>query len=372
VKAVVLVGGEGTRLRPLTYTRPKQMLPVAEVTMIERVLGHLRKHGVAEAVLSLGYRPDAFRAAFPASEAAGVSLEYVVEPEPLDTAGAIAFAARRAGLGETFVALNGDVLTGLDVGELVRLHRRMQAEATVHLTPVEDPSRFGVVDSDSDGWVTAFVEKPARKDAPTNLINAGTYVLEPSVLSRIDAGRPVSIEREIFPALVEDRSLLSMATRDYWVDAGTPEQYLKACLDLAAGEGNVGEGGRPAPDARREAGGPWLIGRPSLLGDADGRCLLGDASQVASGAAVSSSVVGRRARVEEGARVSASVMLPGSVVCHEAVLDRSVLGAGAVVSKGAVARGCVLGDGAVVEAGAELNDARVPDPASAPGGGSGG
>ena len=216
MRAVVLVGGEGTRLRPLTLTTPKQMLPVGRRPMIERVLGHLAAHGIDEAVLSLGYRPDAFMQAYPDGSCAGVRLVYAVEAEPLDTAGAIRFAAVEAGLdqqGEAFVVVNGDVLTDLDVSVLVAFHHERQAEATIALTPVPDPSAFGVVPTDDHGRVQAFIEKPPRDTAPTNLINAGTYVLEPSVLARIPSDRRVSIERETFPALVADGRLYALGRR---------------------------------------------------------------------------------------------------------------------------------------------------------------
>ena len=204
MRAVVLVGGFGTRLRPLTLTTPKQMLPVGHRPMIEWVVGHLADHGVDEAVLSLGYKPDAFIEAYPDDRCAGVHLTYAVEPEPLDTAGAIRFAALDAGIDDTFIVVNGDVLTDLDIDALVRFHRASGAEGTIHLTPVEDPSLFGVVPTDDDGRVVAFVEKPPRDEAPTNRINAGTYVLEPSVLDRIAGDRRVSIEREVFPAMAAE------------------------------------------------------------------------------------------------------------------------------------------------------------------------
>ena len=190
--AVVLVGGEGTRLRPLTYEVPKQMLPVVERPMIVHVIEWLATHGVDRAVLSLGYRADAFMEAFPSQEIAGVALEYVVEPELLDTAGAIRFAASEAGVKDTFLVLNGDVLTEVDASALVAFHRTRPAQASIALTPVQDPSRFGVVPTDEDGRVTAFIEKPPPGQAPTNLINAGIYVLETSVLEQIPEGRRVS------------------------------------------------------------------------------------------------------------------------------------------------------------------------------------
>src|SRR5579875_2398130 len=213
MKAVVLVGGEGTRLRPLTFSTPKQMLPVAGRTVIERVVEHLGRHGVHEVVLSLGYKPDAFLAAFPDGRCAGVKLRYAVESSPLDTAGAIRFAAEEGGLGsETFVVVNGDVLTDIDVSELVKFHKERGAEGTIALTPVEDPSRFGVVPVDANGRVEAFIEKPPASEAPTNMINAGIYVLEPSFLERVPPGRKVSVEREVFPAVVEDGRLYALGS----------------------------------------------------------------------------------------------------------------------------------------------------------------
>ncbi|MGH9122630.1 MAG: sugar phosphate nucleotidyltransferase, partial [Acidimicrobiales bacterium] len=233
MKAVVLVGGEGTRLRPLTLHTPKQMLPVGGSPMIERVLDQLALHGVDEAVLSLGYRPDAFLAAYPHGRCGSVRLVYAVEDHPLDTGGAIAFAARHGGLDETFLALNGDVLTDLDITALVDQHVRRGARATIALTPVSDPSAYGVVVTDAEGRVEAFVEKPAPGEAPSNWVNAGTYVLDPTVLDMIPAGERVSIERVIFPALAAEGSLYAMRSDASWIDAGTPEAYLDANLRFA-------------------------------------------------------------------------------------------------------------------------------------------
>src|SRR5688572_28323156 len=225
MRAVVLVGGFGTRLRPLTQHTPKQMLPVVHRPMVERVVAHLGEHGVDEAILALGYRPDAFQAAYPDDRCAGVRLHYAIEPEPLDTAGAIRFAALDAGIAERFLVLNGDVLTDLDVGAQVAFHERIGAEGTIALHRVEDPSAFGVVPTDAEGRVTTFIEKPPPGEAPTDLINAGTYVLEPSVLERIHAGAPVNVEPVTFPAMVADGSLYAFDGDTYWVDAGTPTTY---------------------------------------------------------------------------------------------------------------------------------------------------
>jgi NDP-sugar pyrophosphorylase family protein len=357
VKAVVLVGGEGTRLRPLTYTTPKQLLPVAEVAMLERVLAQLRDNGVDEAVLSLGYRPDAFLAAYPDGVAAGVRLSYAVEPEPLDTAGAVRFAARTAQIGEMFLVVNGDVLTDLDIGALVALHRRTGALATIALTPVEDPSRFGVVPTDERGRVVAFVEKPPPGEAPTDKINAGTYVLEPAVLDRIPDGRRVSIERETFPALVAEHAVYALSSDAYWLDTGTPSAYLQANFDLVAGRRTTD----PAPGATAIGAGLWVIGSPALAGELVGPCLVGREAVVEAGAVVERSVIGAGSVVRAGARVTGSVLLPGVEVCADAAVEGSIVGHGSRIGDGAVvAPLSVIGDRAVVERGAHLADARVP------------
>lgn len=356
MRAVVLVGGEGTRLRPLTYTTPKQLLPVAEVPMIERVLTGLARHGVDHAVLSLGYRPDAFADAYPDSLAAGVKLSYAVESEPLDTAGAIRFAAGHAGLDETFVVVNGDVLTDLDLSALVQFHRRRGAVATIALVPVEDPSRFGVVPTDPEGRVIAFVEKPPPGEAPTNAINAGTYVLEPGVLDRIPPGRRVSVERETFPALAADRALYAMVSDDYWLDTGTPEAYLQANMDLVSGR----RGEPPAPGASAVENGVWVIGSPSLGGEVRPATLIADGADLRAGSVVRSAVIGERVLVEAGARVEKSVLLAGAVVEEAAVVRGSIVGPRAIVERGAVlSPTSVVGEGACVRAGAHVVDGRV-------------
>jgi mannose-1-phosphate guanylyltransferase len=331
VRAVVLVGGLGTRLRPLTHHRPKQMLPVVNRPMIEHVVGHLVDHGVGDVVLSLGYQPDGFRHAYPEGRCAGADLHYAIEPEPLDTAGALRFAAIDAGIHERFLVLNGDVLTDLDVTRLVAFHEARGAEGTIALHQVDDPSRYGVVPTDAQGRVLAFVEKPPRGRAPTDLINAGTYVLEPSVVDRIPEGRRVSVERETFPGMVADGGLYALDDTCYWIDTGTPTEYIQAQLDLL-------DGVRGAP--------------------VDGIHPLAHLSEDAT---VKRSVVGERAVVAAGARVEAAVLLPGVRVCADAVIDGSVVGERAVVGEGAhVVRGSVVGDGEVVEPGSHLGGERVP------------
>ncbi|HYO60801.1 MAG TPA: nucleotidyltransferase family protein, partial [Actinomycetota bacterium] len=207
MKALLLAGGFGTRLRPLTLTRPKPMLPVLNRPHIAHVFDLLQRHGVDDAVLLTSYLAETFDYLVADAAARGMRLEVSQETEPLGTAGALKHAQAFTG-GETFLVFNGDVLTDADIGALVGIHREREAEATILLTPVDDPSVYGVVPTDSDGRVTAFVEKPPPGTAPTNLINAGVYVLEPSVLDRIPAGEPWSIERATFPQLVDEGARL--------------------------------------------------------------------------------------------------------------------------------------------------------------------
>lgn len=308
MKAVVLVGGFGTRLRPLTLTTPKNLLPVVHVPMVERVVAHLAKHGVTEAVLSMGYKPDAFYDAYPDGTCAGVALTYAVEDEPLDTAGAIRFAAGEAGIDGRFVVVNGDVLTDLDVTRLVRFHDASGAEGTVALHNVDDPSRYGVVVIDVAGQVEAFVEKPAKDEAPSSSINAGTYVFEPSVLGRIPVGRPVSVERETFPAMVADATLYALDGDAYWLDAGTPETYLQANLDLLVDDG---------------------------------------------------AAVHPEAAVADSAHIERSVVAAGACVGDEATLTEAIVLAGATIESGARVHRSIVGPGAIIRAGAELLDLTV-------------
>ena len=332
--AVVLVGGFGTRLRPLTLHTPKQMLPIVDRPMIEWVVAALADHGIDKAVLSLGYRPDAFQAAYPDGECAGVALHYAVEPEPLDTAGAIRFAALDAGIDERFIVCNGDILTDVDVTRLLAFHERAGAAATIALHRVDDPSRYGVVPTDADGRVEAFVEKPPPGEAPTDRINAGTYVLEPEVLDRIPGGRKVSIERETFPQLVADRSLYALDDGGvYWVDAGTPQAYLAAQLDLL--------------DGCRHA-------------KVDG---LAASASIAASATVERSVVRPGAVVHDAAVLHDAVVLDGAVIGEGARVEYAIVGPRAVVGAGAVIDGLsVLGESVEVAPGTSVHAQKIPEP----------
>lgn len=331
MRAVVLVGGFGTRLRPLTLSVPKPMLPVGHVPIIERLVANLVRGGVTDVTLALGFKPEPFLVAFPDGTCAGATLRYAVEPEPLDTGGAIRFAAEAADIDDTFVVANGDVLTDLDIGRLVAFHRLRRAQATLHLIAVDDPSSFGVVALDADGRVERFVEKPAPGSQPTNLINAGTYVFEPSVLDAIPLGQRLSIERVTFPAIVDRGGLFAVATDDYWVDTGTPALYLQANLDLAAGR-------RPHDRCQPVA----------------------DGASVAASAQVDDSVVAADVIVGENARVHSSVLLDGARVDAGARVAHSVVMGH--VAAGASVEGTIIGAGAVVSPDEVLVDAKRPDP----------
>ncbi len=329
MKAVVLVGGFGTRLRPLTLTTPKQLLPLVDKPMIEYLILALKRGGVKEVVLSLGYKDDLFRAAYP-EHCCGIALSYAVEPEPLDTAGAIRFAVEAASIEETFLVVNGDVLTDTNIFALTEQHHKTAAQATIALTQVEDPSRYGVVPTDKDGKVLGFVEKPARDQAPTNWINAGTYVLTTDVLAYIDGGRRVSIEREVFPKLAEAGKVWAMHSDSYWIDIGTPATYLGAQLDLING--------------------CW--GTPPEA--------ISSTAQIADDAVVANSVVMAEARLASGATVTNSVIMNGAEIAVNARVDNSIIGPKAVVRQGAqVQQLSIVGDQAVVYAGQRLHDTKI-------------
>jgi mannose-1-phosphate guanylyltransferase len=286
---------------------------------------------VTEAVLSLGYRPDAFIDAYPDGVCAGVLLHYAVEPEPLDTAGAVRFAALSAGIDDTFIVVNGDVLTDLNVAELWDFHKSHGAEGTIALTPVDDPSRYGVVPIDEDGRVIEFVEKPAPGTAPTNWINAGTYVLEPSVLDRIASDRKVSIERETFPAMVADESLFALHSDSYWIDAGTPETYLRAQLDLIDG---------------------IRANEIAVL----------PSDEIDSSALVENSVLGADVVIGNGTIVRNSILMDGVTIGPGVRIHDSIIASGARVGPDShISDLTVVGAGVEVPAQSELTGARLPE-----------
>jgi mannose-1-phosphate guanylyltransferase len=347
MQALVLAGGEGTRLRPLTYTTPKPVMPLAGRPFLSFMLDWARGHGVDEVILSCGFLSDGVRRVL-GDIYDGMRLRYVVEEEPLGTAGPVRLAYDEGLLEERLLVLNGDVLTDIDLTAELAQHERTGADVTLALYAVEDTAAYGVVPTDEEGRVEAFLEK--TDDPPTNRINAGAYVVERTVVAeRIPAGRAVSFEREVFPGLVGD-GLYGFAAAGYWIDIGTPERYLEATWDLLSGHP------RSTLPPRDETGslvyenclvsgahvGPQsVLGRNCSVGtDARvERSVLHDRVLVAADAAVVESVLGERVRVGERARVD-----PGAVV-----------GAGALVGEGAVvAEEARLDPGTRVEPGATV------------------
>jgi mannose-1-phosphate guanylyltransferase len=330
MQAIVLVGGEGTRLRPLTNDVPKPALTLVDRPFLAYMIEWLAGHGVTEAVFACGFLPDVLREAVGEGERAGVRLEYVAEPDRRGTGGAIRFAADSLGdrLEDRFLALNGDVLTDLDLTALQEAHAARGASASLALYPVEDSSAYGLVSCDAEGAVTEFREKTGEV-APGE-INAGAYVLERSVLDLIPPGREVSIEREVFPQLIGN-GLAGMRLDGYWMDIGTPERYLEASWDIL--EGRVKTRVRPTA--------------PGLL--------VGPGAEVAEGATLGPrAVVGPGSRVEAGATVRESVLLEGCAIGSGASVSGSILGPGAVVEPGAAVEDAVLARGERVAAKARV------------------
>jgi mannose-1-phosphate guanylyltransferase len=333
VKAVVLVGGEGTRLRPLTETIPKPLIPLVDRAFLHHVLDHLAAHGIDEVVLSSAYLESTFRAFLEErSGGVGPAITWITEPEPLGTGGAVANAARVAGLAEPFLVLNGDILTDLDLGALVASHRDRDAAATITLTPVEDARPFGLVALDEGGRVKEFREKPAAR--VPGVVNAGTYVLDPSAMREVPADRAVSIEREVFPGLIgAGERVFGLVSDAYWIDLGTPEKYLQATFDVL--EGRVAGLSYPAP-------------------------FVGEGASVSPLARLARSVVVcGPARVEGRAVVEESVLLPGCVVEEAAHVQRCIVGPGARVGRDARLRDAVLAEASEVGARTSSDGARV-------------
>jgi mannose-1-phosphate guanylyltransferase len=320
MKALVLAGGEGTRLRPLTFTIPKSLLPICNRPFLEHQLRLMRDHGITEAMLLTGYLAEAFEPFAARMAAEGIRLEVVRETEPLGTAGAVRNVLDR--LDDTTIVFNGDVLTDLDVTSLVASHRERGAAISLTLTPVADARAYGLVPIDSDGRVEAFLEKPPPEIASRGgLINAGTYVIEPGVLAGIPSGQMWSFERQVFPSLVErGEPVFGFVSKDYWLDIGTPERYLQAHWDVLDGRSNAEPLGRRA--------GALLLAEGADAGDAAGPAVLGPG-----------------ARAARGATLERAVLLEGAVVERTAVVRDSVLGPNASVGMGATSIARLVGAG---------------------------
>lgn len=348
-EAILLVGGRGTRLRPLTVNTPKPMVPAAGVPFLTHQLARAKAAGVEHIVLATSYLSEVFEPYFGDGSSLGLRLEYVTEEEPLGTGGAIRNVASRlhSGPEDPVLIFNGDILTGLDIRALVDTHQSTRADVSLHLTRVADPRAFGLVPTDETGRVTAFLEKPQTpEEIVTDQINAGAYVFRRSVIDTIPVGRPVSVERETFPDLLTAGAhLQGMVDSTYWLDLGTPAAFVRGSADLVLGR----------------------VSSPAVPGRCGDRLILPTASVASDAKLTDGTVVGEGALVGEGARISGSTVLAGAVVEPGAVITDSLIGAGSRIGERSILTGAVIGDGAVVGADNELRegvrvwcDARIP------------
>jgi mannose-1-phosphate guanylyltransferase len=359
MQALILVGGEGTRLRPLTQTVPKPVIPLVDRPFIRYMIDWLSRHGVDDIVMACGFLAAGVRDVLGEGGNGGPRLRYVEEPETRGTAGAIKFAERF--LDERFLALNGDVLTDLDITALIELHEVRDAVATLALYPVDDPSAYGLVRRRGDGEIVEFVEKPDPDQIDTDEISAGAYVLQRSVLDLIPVDREVSIEREVFPELVGE-GLYGLRLPGYWMDIGTPERYLEASWDILerrveteVGE-RIGDGGvliendtRLAYDAE--------VARPAFVEE---RASLADRARVGPRA-----VLGRGCEIGDRAAVEGSVLHRGCRIGSQARVEGAIVAAGVEVGDAATVReGAVVGEGARIAPGAEVTEGARVEPAA--------
>ncbi|MGE2720906.1 sugar phosphate nucleotidyltransferase [Mycolicibacterium celeriflavum] len=346
VDAVILVGGLGTRLRPLTLSAPKPMLPTAGLPFLTHLLSRIAAAGIEHVVLGTSYKAAVFESEFGDGSKFGLQIEYVVETEPLGTGGGIANVTDKL-RHDTALVFNGDVLSGADLRALLDTHENNAADVTLHLVRVGDPRAFGCVPTDSEGMVTAFLEK--TQDPPTDQINAGCYVFKREVIDRIPKGRALSVEREVFPGLLSDGlRVCGYVDSTYWRDMGTPEDFVRGSADLVRGIA-------PSP----------------ALGGHRGEKLVHDGASVAPGALlIGGTVVGRGAEIAGGARLDGAVIFDGVRVGAGAVIERSIIGFGARVGPRALIRDGVIGDGADIGARCELlRGARVWPGVTIPDGG---
>ncbi len=345
MKAILLAGGMGSRLRPLTIQTPKPIVPIFDRPFLHYQIDLLKQvPDIDEVILSLNYQPRRIEEEFGNGSERGIRFRYVVEPAPLGTGGAIKYAA--GSLRETVIVFNGDVLTQIDLGAVIRLHRERQARATIVLTPVDNPSAYGLVETDADHNVRRFLEKPTPQEITTNHINAGIYVLEPDTFDRIPDDVAWSIERSYFPSLIERGEAFAAYVYDgYWIDIGSPEKYMQVHRDIMDGRLAAAPFlGRPVPyraiasDVRIDAGAV-----------VEGPCFIDTGVVIKSGARIGPyAVVGSQSQIEEGAVIDGSILWPGCRV-----------GRGAVVHDAIIGRDCDIGQSVTVRPGAVLGDRTV-------------
>ena len=341
MKAVIIAGGFGTRLRPLSCTRPKHLFPIGGKPLLDWTLERLVKSGVTEVVLAVNYLAEAFVKHY-RKTAYGMEVDYCVEPRPLGTGGCVKNAENMIGHGEPFLLLNGDVLSKIDYAELVTQHRKNGGIATIALHRVRDPSRYGVVELVGRSRIKRFVEKPTRKKAPSNLINAGAYVLTSGIFEYIPSGQRVSIEREVFPTLAQEGRLFGYRFEGQWIDVGEPSDFLKGNRLLLGSELPDGYVAKSANiDGRAK------ITNPAAIGE---RVRVGAKSQIGPHVSLSEKV-----EVGENARIGNSVIFPGAVISDSSSVEGAIIGEGALIGKEVEIDGnCLIGDHVVIRDGVKL------------------
>ncbi|MDX2030567.1 MAG: NDP-sugar synthase [Blastocatellia bacterium] len=334
MQALILAGGEGTRLRPLTIHTPKPVVPIVNRPFLFYQIEILKQAGIKDITLSLSYQPTKIADIFGDGEEMGLRIRYTVEASPLGTAGAYKNAA--ANLTDTSVIFNGDILTDIDIARVVAHHRERKAAATIVLTPVENPSAYGLVETEPDGRVRRFLEKPKPDEITCNTINAGVYVLEPHILDYIPAGDKFSFEYQLFPALLANNEPFYSFTWDgYWLDIGTPQRYLQANDDLI--NGRVGSFEIP----RQTLNGNSTEGEAPRV---DARSVIDPTSSLKPGVEIVNSVLGANCIIEERARVENSVLLAGTRVGKAAEIRNSIIGKSGIIGRNSKVDGVVLGD----------------------------
>jgi NDP-sugar pyrophosphorylase family protein len=342
MKAILLAGGKGTRLRPLTIHTPKPIVPIFNRAFLHYQIDLLKQvPEIDEVILSLNYQPRRIEEMFGDGADLGIKIRYVVEPIPLGTAGAVKYAGDK--LTESVVVFNGDVMTELDLGAVIELHRQRQARATIVLTPVENPSAYGLVETDAASNITRFLEKPKPEEITTNHINAGIYVLEPDTFDRIPSDVPWSIERSYFPSLIErGETFVAYVYNGYWIDIGTPDKYVQVHRDIM-------DGRFTAPPFAGAAASRCVIAPDARVDDGamvQGPVFIDDGVMVKAGARVGPyTVLGRQTQIEEEAAVERAILWPNCRVGHQAVVSDAVLGRQCHVGRNVSLNGnAVLGD----------------------------
>jgi NDP-sugar pyrophosphorylase family protein len=336
MKGLILAGGKGTRLRPLTINTPKPVVPVANAPFLLYQIDLMRSAGIHEIILSLSYQPRKIEDLLKDGSDYGVTIKYAVEGTPLGTGGAFKNAEEQ--IDSSTVVFNGDILTGLDLNAVIAGHKKANAVATLVLTPVENPSAYGLVETDADGRVLRFIEKPGPGEVTCNTINAGVYVLEPSVLRYMPKGEPYSFERGLFPTLLENKELvLSYVLNGYWIDIGTPQKYLEVHHDILAGKFH-------SPRLSRNGN-----TNASTAAFIDAKSIIDSDVTIRSGVRIENSVIGRNCKINESAQIIDSVIWPGTTIDADARISGAIVGKGCMIGPSAVLNpGTVLGDKSVL------------------------